>query len=551
MKNRSIGPYVIAALAFGLAPSMIACNVAGAPAGGTARHNAFTTPHVLRLGDIGDVKSLNPMFEQQLTLGRLSSLTMAWLVRYDLHNEPIPELATVVPTLANHGISADGRTITFHLRHGVKWSDGAPFDADDVVFTTKTILDPKTLVLSRDGWDKIVKLDEPDKYTVVFHMKEPYSSFLPTFFGSAGANPCIVPKHILEKSADVNTDPYNSKPIGIGPFRYVEWRRADRILLERNPYYFRGLAKLERIEYRIIPNRDTVVVQLQTGGIDMWAQAPRAYAPRFSNLQGFTVHTQPSYAFNHMDFNLARPIVGDVRVRRALTLAVDREVIRQKVYHGIGLVQDGIWSPASPWFDARIPTTHQNIAQANALLDSAGWRRGPDGIRVKGGTRLSIELASNAGSPDTDLVIELVRSWWKQAGAELMRRNYDPALLFAQPAQGGIINTGKFDVVFFAWFNGPSPDLSNEYGCKYQAPHGQNDMRWCNQKAEAAIDEIERSYDLGVQKRDSDILQEQLVADVPTFVQGIPLDIYVESADITGFHPNQVSAFDDFMNVDI
>ncbi|MBC5811491.1 MAG: hypothetical protein GIW95_11670, partial [Candidatus Eremiobacteraeota bacterium] len=187
-----------------------------------ARHNATTIPHVLRIADIGEFTTLNPMFTQQLTESRLASLTMAWLVKYDRSNRPIPELATVVPTQQNGGISADGKTITYHLRKGVKWSDGQPFDADDVVFTTNLINNPKTNVLNKDGWKDIVKIEAPDKYTVVFHMRQPYSPFLATFFGSAGANPAIVPKHVLENSANANTDSYNSKPIGIGPFRYVE-----------------------------------------------------------------------------------------------------------------------------------------------------------------------------------------------------------------------------------------------------------------------------------------------------------------------------------------
>ena len=129
--NRWIRSAARATPAAALAAGMLLAPVRGAD---VPRQNAFTHPHVLRIGDIGDVTSLNPMFSQYLGLGHLASLTMAYLVKYDAHNRPIPELATVVPTKANGGVSADGKTFTFHLRRGVKWSDGAPFDADDVVF---------------------------------------------------------------------------------------------------------------------------------------------------------------------------------------------------------------------------------------------------------------------------------------------------------------------------------------------------------------------------------------------------------------------------------
>ncbi|MBV9269635.1 MAG: peptide ABC transporter substrate-binding protein, partial [Candidatus Eremiobacteraeota bacterium] len=103
----------------------------------------------------------------------MASLTMAWLIKWDHDNNPIPELATEVPTQANGGISKDGLTITYHLRKGVKWSDGQPFTADDVIFTTKQILNPANNITTRPGWDRIAKMDEPDKYTVVYHLSKP------------------------------------------------------------------------------------------------------------------------------------------------------------------------------------------------------------------------------------------------------------------------------------------------------------------------------------------------------------------------------------------
>ena len=540
------------------APAVAALSLAGAlsfaPAvrGADApRQNAFTKPHVLRYGDIGDLNGLNPMFSQQLILGHITSLTMAWLVKYDIHNHPVPELLTVVPTQANGGISADGKTFTFHLRRGVKWSDGAPFDADDVVFSEQQMLNPKNNILSRDGWDKIAKVEEPDKYTVIFRMKERYSAFLPAFFGSAGANPAIIPKHVLEHSADLNTDPYNSKPIGIGPFRVVEWRRGDRVIMEANPYYFRGRPKLDRIEYHIVPNRDTILTELQTGELDMWPNAARAYYPRLTALKGFTTIKQPGYAFGHLDFNLNRPLLADVRVRRALAWAIDRQVLRDKVGHGIGIVQNGVYAPTSPFFDAKIKTTPQDISKANALLDEAGWKKGSDGIRVKNGQRLSIEFVSNTGSPDTDTQIELIRGWWKEIGAELDRKNYDPTLMFAQPEAGGIVNNSKFDVIVFTWFLDSVGNLSGLYGCQNFSPKGQNVVHWCNKRAQAAMDQVLQTYDESARKKYVDIVQEELDNDVPTYVTNIAEDIYTYNSDLKNFHPNAVSEFDDFMNVDI
>ncbi|MBV8727068.1 MAG: hypothetical protein JO233_04725, partial [Candidatus Eremiobacteraeota bacterium] len=189
--------------------ALVACTKVST--GGPGGHNAFTKPHYLRYSDAGgDLASLNPVLNSETRVGYISQMTMAYLARYDAHNRPFPELLTVIPTQANGGISADGKTITWHLRHGVRWSDGTPFSADDVVFSTNVVNNPANNVIGRDGWNLIQKIDEPDKYTVVYHLRKPYAAYLPTFFGSAGANPCVLPKHILGNLPNINQAPYNA-----------------------------------------------------------------------------------------------------------------------------------------------------------------------------------------------------------------------------------------------------------------------------------------------------------------------------------------------------
>jgi len=217
----------------------------------------------------------------------------------------------------------------------------------------------------------------------------------------------------------------------------------------------------------------------------------------------------------------------------------------------LGIIQDGVWSPASPFFDPKIATTPFDLAQANALLDQAGWKRTGDATRTKNGKPLTIEFASNTGSPDTDTQIELIREWWKSIGVDLERRNYDTALLFAEPQNGGILYTGKFDVAIFAWYPSPGGDLSGIYGCANRSPHGQNIVDWCNRTAEAAMKRFLHSYDLETQRQADDVVQQQLVSDRPTFVLNIGEDVFAMNSDLHGFHPNVVTAFDDMMNVDI
>jgi peptide/nickel transport system substrate-binding protein len=545
----------VAALACGAAVLSACARVDTGSAGSTAapggQGNSFTHHHELRLIDNGDVSSLNPMFTNELAANWLDQMTMAYLLRVDRNNEVVPELATAVPSLANGGVSADGKTIRYHLRRHVVWSDGAPFTADDVVWTTGVVNDPKTNVTSRDGWDRIAKIDEPDKYTVVYHLRAPYSPFVKGVFTTNGAGPAILPKHLLEHTADINKDPYNSLPIGIGPFKFVKWARADHIEMVANPSYWRGRPKLQRVTYKIVPSRDTIMSELQTGEADLWPIAAPAYLPRIQKLSGFRLLRQPGYSFGHLDFNTSHSLVSDPAVRRALLLAWDRRSSRDKISHGVGILQDAVVSPRSPFYAAGLGFTEQNVAKANAMLDAAGWKRGPDGVRVKNRSRLNLELVSNSGSPDTDLRIELLRENWKAIGVTFVRKNYDPNLLFANYQAGGIIQNGKFDVVFFAWFPPGDGNLSTLYGCEQIPPKGQNVVHWCNARAQAAMDDFKTTFDPARQKRDDRVVQEELVRDTPTMVSTITEDLYVENTDLRGFHPNEVSQFDDMMNVDI
>jgi len=316
---------------------------------GAKPHNSFTQPHHLRIADgAADITSLNPHLFQETTLGNIAQLTMAYLARYDHNNHPIPELATVIPTLANGGISKDGTTITWRLRKGVKWSDGTPFSADDVVFSTNAVNNPKNNEIGRDGWNLITKIDEPDKYTVVYHLSKAYAAYLPTFFGTAGANPCILPKHILGDLPNINTAPYNAKPVGIGPFRVVQWRRGDAVELEANPYYWRGKPKLQRITYKLIPSRDTLATQMQTGDVDLWPFVPSAYIKPMQAVATLNTLVVTSYYFGHLDFNVQRPLVSDVRVRQAVRYAIDRKTIVEKIGHGYGILQESVVSPSNP-----------------------------------------------------------------------------------------------------------------------------------------------------------------------------------------------------------
>jgi peptide/nickel transport system substrate-binding protein len=517
---------------------------------GIGGRHSFTIPHTLRFSASENLVGLNPMINTQATLNYLAEMTMAFLIRGNIKSEPlVPELATEIPTKANGGISSDGKTLTYHLRRGVVWSDGVPFTADDVIFSTKLILDPKTNVISRDGWDRIVSMDEPDKYTVVYHLSAPYAAYAVTYFSTVGANPAILPKHLL-LGKDVNTDPYNALPVGIGPFKYKEWKRGDSVVLVPNPRYFRGVPKLQRVIYKEIQDRNVVLEELRTHELDLWIPVAPHYINDVRSIPGVHVSLTPSFYFDHLDFNNSRPVLQDPILRRALRMSIDRRYLNEKIRFGVYDLSETVVPPVSR-FHENIPLVPFDIAAAGKLLDSDGWARGADGIRAKGGLRLSLNFATATGSPDTDTQIELIRSWWKQLGVDVEVHHYLSSLLFAPLSDGGIIYGGKFDIVVFAWGGDPVQDLYNLYACDKFPPNGQNDPRYCDPALTAEMARIRVDYDPNARVAGMKTIQERIVRDAPFIVLDTRKDIAAYNDDLKDWHPSSIGPFDDMLNVDI
>ena len=450
----------------------------------------------------------------------MSALTAAWLIRSGPHGEPVPELAAVVPSLRNGGISRDGRTITYRLRRGVVWSDGAPFNADDVVFSTRVVLNPANNEISREGWDDIAKIEEPEKYTVVYRLKRPYSGFLYQYFSTYGANPSILPKHILGGLPNINDAPDNALPVGIGPFKYVQWRRADFVEMAANPRYFRGAPKLRRILFKIVPDRNAALNALAAHEVDLWAP-PASYYERVLEISGVRVLKRVGSGFLHVDFNLSHAVLADPAVRRAIRFAIDRRTLNRKISNGLDLVQDNIVSPANPSFDPRVPTTPFDVAAANRLLDRAAGGAAATAFEPKGGcdSRCSLRFRRHAG-------LRSARRAHPQLAAANRGPNQYEALSVPVDVRtagdGGIIYGGRFDLVTFVWSGDPLGDLSGFYACSQSAPSGQNVTHYCNRRVDAAMAKFSTLYTFSERQPYANFIQEQLQRDAPTIVLGIP-----------------------------
>jgi len=508
---------------------------------GTGPH-PWTIPGTLRWADGEEPDNLNPLLSTMALVGDLSAFTMGYFFQFDDKGNPVPDLCLEVPTKRNGGISPDGRTIRFNLRHGVVWSDGAPFTSRDVAFTVHAILNPRNDVLTRDGWDLIERVETPDPYTVIFRLRRPYAPFIDRFFTPVG-NPAILPEHLLARYPDLNHVAYNQLPVGLGPFVYTAWHRGNEVEMRANPHYWGGEPKLRHVVFEIVPDENTVLTEVRTHELDADVRVPSDQVPEVRSLPDVRTVDVVSNSFRHLDFNLARPIVRDLRVRQAIAHAVDRRTIWEKVYHRVGVVSNTPF-PSTSWaYAPNLPGYRYDLKAAAKLLDEAGWRMGSDGLRHKGGRALRLELAGNTGNPLLDSTVLVMESSFKKLGIALEYKRYPTPLLFASYAAGGIIATGKYDLAIYAWDLQPDPDLANLLECKSVPPRGENYVRYCNPAFDRLQEDADSHYDRARRRRDLIGEQHILAHDLPWIVISNIVEVFAVNPDLRGFRPGPDQVF--------
>jgi peptide/nickel transport system substrate-binding protein len=525
------------ALALAAAAALAACTKVETAPGPLPAGNPWTKHGVLRIAGLSEPDSLNPVVGNQQIDTDLSMFWAGYLFNWSDRNEFVPELATEIPTLENGGISKDGKTITYHLRRGVKWHDGAPFGAGDIIFTYRAIMNPRNNIPSRSGYDLIAALEKRDDATLVVHLKKPWAPFVSSFFTMSSTPYPILPEHVLGKEPNINRVAFNTQPVGTGPFIIDRWERGSKIVFRANPSYWRGKPKLERIEYETVPDENTILTEIRTHEADLQFNAATAQYPMLTGIEGVKVTLTPFTSYNQIAFNLRNPILSDVRVRRALAYATDSGALIAKVAHGVAMPADSDQPPFLWAHNERLKPYAHDPAAARALLDQAGWRPGPGGVRVKDGKRLTLTLASATGSATGKAVAVLLQSWWRDVGVDLQIKYYQTALYFATAGAGGIIQNGKYDVALFSWINGVDPDDSTQFMCDQFPPAGQNTNYWCNPEVDRAEAVALSSNDRTVRKKAYDRIQELMVEDVPFIPQWFSRRIDVFNSDLKNYRP--------------
>jgi peptide/nickel transport system substrate-binding protein len=381
----------------------------------------------------------------------------------------VPLLAAEVPTPENGGVvvHSDGTMdVTWRIRRGIKWHDGVPFTSADIKFTVEAINSPDYNPESTDGFDRIESVETPDSLTAVVRYREVYAPYALQFVRGA------LPRHVLQGRDIDNAQDYNRNPLGTGPYRIVEWKSGEYVLLERVPNYWRGdsLPAIRRIVFRFIANTSTRMNQLRGGEVHVTALVPWDKYREVRDVPGLSIHRMPGNSYEHVTLN-ERSVEAfrDVRVRRALTHAIDRELIVRTILDSLAPVIHGPIQAVSWAYTDQVVHYDFDPARARALLDSAGWSDSDnDGIRDRDGKRLAFTLITQAGFAVRENVSQALQRMWRDVGVDAQVRLVDGTSI------SGLWFEGKFDAMLHWWHMPADPELTLFFAADRTPPNGRN-----------------------------------------------------------------------------
>ncbi len=506
---------------------------------------------------------LNPHLSTGFKDAEASRITLEPLASYDKNGQLVPFLAAEIPTRENGGVAGDGKSVTWQLKQGIKWSDGTPFTAADVVFTHQFISNPEVGAVSAGTYEVVDNVETIDDYTIRINFKEVYPAWSLIFVGTEGM---ILPRHIYEayNGPNAREAPANLKPVGTGPYRVVEFRPGDTVIYEPNPE-FRQAEKLgfQRIELKGGGDATSAArAVLQTGDAD-YAYNLQVEAPVLQQLEAagrgkvvtsfgalmerilinFTDPNRATTDGERSSLEFPHPFLADKKVRQAFALAIDRDTIAKQLYGVTGRATANFLVAPEQYVSPN--TSYEfNLDKAAALLDEAGWQdTNGNGIRDKDGIEMQIlfQTSVNTLRQKTQAII---KQSLQSLGVGVELKSIDPSVYFSSdPSNNDTVEHFYADLQMYTTGNtSPDPGAYMQFFTCNQIPQkannwsGDNNSRYCNpaydflwQQSSILLDPEERQK---VFIQMNDLLVEEVV--------GIPL---VHRAEVVAFS-NSISGYE-------
>ncbi len=341
----------------------------------------------------------------------------------------------------------DEPLLIFHLRKGVKFHDGTEFTSRDVRFLYDKVMDESTLTVRRSDFEPIKELLTPDPYTVVVRYRMPYAPAVSNWgYG-------IMPAHLYENAKDFNKSPLNRAPVGTGPFKFVEWKTAQYVRLEVFNDYFEGKPQLNGIIFRVLPEPALAQMEfLDTKGLDVYGIQVHELK-RFQKLPDIELFRRLSNAYTYIGWNMAVDLFKDVKVRRALTLAIDRNDIVDHIYWGLGQISNGVFPPQMWYCNPDVKPLPYDPEEARKLLAEAGWKdTDGDGILDKDGVPFHFKLIYNIENNQRKSIAEVTQQQLRKLGIQVEIASYEWSAFLER------VNKRNYEACVLGWSLSLDPD---------------------------------------------------------------------------------------------
>jgi len=425
-------------------------------------HSAHSDPSSLTFLIESSPTNLDPRFATDSQSQRIDGLLFSGLLERDnqmnFHGD-----------LAESWNTPDPRTYVFHLRPGVRFHDGRPLTSADVKATFDFIRNPANKSPKLGALRMVASIEVPDDATVIFHLSQPYASFTVNLIPSAIG---IVPENA---GAD-----FSRHPVGSGPFRFVQQSQDEEVLLERNPEYLRGAPQLARVRFRVVPDAVVRALELRKGSadIEMSSLSPDII-PVLARQPDLAVTERPGTNLTYLGFNLEDPALARPELRKALAFATDRDALIRYLLHGQAKPADGVLPPDHWAAERNVAHYPYDPAQAAQLLDTAGFLRKQNGVRL----HLTLKCSTDE---QARLIGAALQEQWRRAGIELELRPLELATLFSDVARG------NFQITYQRWVGANTDPDFFEYAFSSRRfpPDGANRGHYRNPRLDALTDQI-------------------------------------------------------------
>jgi len=476
------------------------------------------------MATIGEPSNLIPPLSTDAPSHEVANLLYVSPLRYD-KNIQLECMAA-----ERYEVDDGGKLLKFWLRPGIRWTDGVELTAEDVEFTYKLMIDPKTPTAYAEDYKQIQSFTVTGKYSFEVRYAEPFARSLVTWAGS------ILPKHLLAGQDLMNTK-YAREPVGAGPYKLKSWEAGRRVVLEANPDYFEGRPYIDQVVYRIIPDTSTMFLELKAGGLDLMDLTPQQYLYQTKGPTwdaDWQKYKYLDFAYTYLAYNLRRPLFADVRVRQALARAINKQDIIKGALLGLGMPTIGPYKPGTWVYDTTIKDYAYDPAAAKAELAAAGWTdRNGDGILEDASGRLFVfTILTNQGNDQRVKAATIIQSELAALGIKVDIRTVEWASFIKE-----FVEKGNFDALILGWTITQDPDAYDVWHSSRAVPGGLNFIDYKNPEVDALLERGRHTVDQAKRKKIYDAFQQILHRDQPYLFLYAPYALPILSARIQNVVP--------------